>query len=92
MAAAGETLEHIAVQLQMPVKRLQKRFRQDLEQGEAEGKHEVLTRLHESAKSGSSTTASIFWAKARCGWRDSGRSDNPAMDWPDLVITCQENA
>lgn len=76
LAAFGATEEDIAADLQIPLKRLQKRFRVELERGSASGKHEVLGKLFESARSGSNISATALWVKARCGWRDTGSANN----------------
>jgi hypothetical protein len=74
LARVGATEESIAAELQIPVKRLKKRFRRELEQGQAQGKHQILENLYEAARSGSNNTVTTFWVKARCGWRDTGTS------------------
>ena len=78
LAGLGATEEDIAAELQIPVKRLQKRFRRELARGNALGKHRILERLYEQADSGKNTSAIALWVKARCGWRDSGSTpDGP---------------
>jgi len=80
LAQIGATPEDIAADLQIPLKRLQKRFRRELERGEALGKHTVLEKLFDNASSGNNMAATSLWVKARCGWRDSGASGNsPSM-------------
>lgn len=76
LAAFGATEEDIAADLQIPLKRLQKRFRVELERGNASGKHEVLEKLFDHARSGSNLGATALWVKARCGWRDTGSANN----------------
>jgi len=76
LAQIGAAEEDIALELQIPLKRLQKRFRRELERGSAKGKSEVLQGLFEKAKSGSNMTATALWVKARCGWRDTGSGQN----------------
>ena len=72
LARTGAADEAIAPQVGVPLKRLRKYFRHDLELGRAEGSQQVLDNFHETATSGSNTTASMFWLKAKCGWRDTG--------------------
>src|SRR5581483_7336953 len=74
LARVGASEESIAAELQIPVKRLKKRFRRELEQGHAQGKHQVLENLYQAATSGSNNTVTTFWVKSRCGWRDTGAS------------------
>jgi hypothetical protein len=76
LAQVGATPEDIAAELQMPLKRLHKRFRRELERGAVRGKHDVLEKLFENASSGASVTATSLWVKARCGWRDTGSGSN----------------
>ena len=78
LAQIGATPEDIAADLQIPLKRLQKRFRRELERGEALGKHTVLEKLFDNASSGNNMAATSLWVKARCGWRDTGASGNAA--------------
>ena len=76
LAQVGATEEDIAAELQIPLKRLQKRFRRELERGAVAGKHHVLEALFENAQSGSNMAATSLWVKAKCGWRDTGLSSN----------------
>jgi hypothetical protein len=72
MARAGATVEDIAAQLKVRVKRLRKVFRRQLREADAEGKQEALEKLRDVALSGNNISALTFWVKARCGWRDTG--------------------
>ena len=74
LAKVGAAPEDIAAELQMPLERVQKRFRRELERGHAIGKHIVLEKLFESASSGNNVPATSLWVKSRCGWRDTGAS------------------
>ena len=74
LAQFGATPEGIAAELQIPVGRVRKRFRRELERGEAMGKHTVLQKLFENAASGNNMPATSLWVKSRCGWRDTGAS------------------
>jgi hypothetical protein len=74
LAQFGATPEDIAAELQIPVKRVQKRFRRELERGHAIGKHTVLEKLFLNAASGNNMPATSLWVKSRCGWRDTGAS------------------
>ena len=74
LAQFGATAEGIAAELQIPVARVRKRFRRELERGEAMGKHTVLQKLFENAASGNNMPATSLWVKSRCGWRDTGAS------------------
>ena len=76
LAQVGASPEDIAAELQIPLKRLHKRFRRQLERGAVQGKHDVLEKLFENASSGANAAATSLWVKARCGWRDTGVSSN----------------
>jgi hypothetical protein len=78
LAQIGATPEDIAAELQIPLRRLQKRFRRELERGQAIGKHTILEKLFENASSGTNLGATSLWVKSRCGWRDTGASPQSA--------------
>ncbi|MGH9610595.1 MAG: hypothetical protein ACRD34_13080, partial [Bryobacteraceae bacterium] len=50
-----------------------------LKTGAAEGREQVLRKLHTLAVSGENSTVLTFWAKARCGWRDTGTIQSAAQ-------------
>jgi hypothetical protein len=84
---AGAAEEDLAAHLNMPVERVKRMFRRDLEYYSADAKHQVLSKLYDAAKSGTNTTAAVFWAKARYGWRDTGaRDNNNQIVWPRLIV------
>jgi hypothetical protein len=72
LAGFGATEEDIAAELQIPLKRLQKRFGRELSRGNALGKHNILEKVYAQAESGKNPTVASFWVKSRCGWRDTG--------------------
>jgi len=75
LARTGATEEDIAAELQIPLKRLQKRYRREIEKSRAIAKNEMLAHLYETAKSRANTTATMFWVRTQCGWRDTGASE-----------------
>lgn len=85
--AAGSTIDDVVAHLNVPVKRVQKLFRRELDEAAADAKHALLSKLYEVGTSGSNMTATIFCAKARYGWRDTGsrESDSPAS-WPKISL------
>ena len=90
LAEIGATPEDIAIELQIPLKRLQKRYRRELERGVVQGKHQMLEKLFENAATGSNLAATSLWVKARCGWRDTGVSSNaPHVVQSLLEIVCK---
>jgi hypothetical protein len=92
MARSGAIPADIAVQLEIPLKRLRKKFQRELQQGDAEGKQQALDKLRDSAMSGKNISALIFWVKARCGWRDTGPAENSAsaVSHPFVVTVCPD--
>ncbi len=72
MASVGCRQEDIAKVLDVTPKTLRKHFRQELDTGAIEANAEVMQTLYRMATSGTNTSVSIFWAKARCGWRENG--------------------
>jgi hypothetical protein len=93
LARFGATEEDIAAELEIPLKRLQKRFRRELRTGEAKGKHEVLEKLFETAKACANVAATSLWVKARCGWRDTGAgAHSPAIVHSILQINTRGSA
>jgi hypothetical protein len=88
LAASGASEQDIAALMSIPVKRLRTRFRSELQTGLAEGKQQVLDRLYEAASSGSNLSATIFWIKSVCGWRDTGAAQSAAAQWPAFVVQC----
>ena len=79
LARTGASEENIAAELQIPLKRLQKRYRREIERNRATAKNEMLAHLYETAKSGSNSTTTTFWVKSQCGWRDTGSSTEGAL-------------
>jgi hypothetical protein len=81
LAAIGLADADIASQLRLPLPQLQKRFKLELKAGAADGREQVLRKLHTIALSGENVSALIFWVKARCGWRDTG----PIQSAPQII-------
>ncbi|HZS56991.1 MAG TPA: hypothetical protein VFA65_21475 [Bryobacteraceae bacterium] len=76
LASTGAAVDDIAAQMRLPLKKLQRLFRNELQQGAAEGKQSALDKLKAIALSGDNISALIFWVKANCGWRDTGAPGN----------------
>ena len=92
LAGVGTSENDIAARLQIPLKRLQKRFKKELEQGIADANISVAEQLHALAASGKSATASMFWIGARYGWRDTGTPPVPSTQIiSKLIIECAEH-
>jgi hypothetical protein len=84
---AGANADDLAAHLNMPVERVGRMFRRDIAYHSAEAKHEVLSKLYEAAISGKNMTASIFSAKSRYGWRETGAREHQSDTvWPRIVV------
>jgi hypothetical protein len=68
LAAYGVPQDEIATMIGISPKTLRKHFKAELNLGSIEAKRAVLTRLYEMATSGKCVSATIFWAKTRCGF------------------------
>lgn len=80
-AAMGLPRRQIAALIGIDEDTLRKHYTEHLVLAEAKANMNVAATLFKAATSGQDTTAAIFWAKARMGWRDrvevSGDPDAP---------------
>jgi hypothetical protein len=88
---AGANEHDSAAFLTMPVERVKRMLRRDLEKHAADAKHEVLSTLFAAATSGDNINATIFSAKARFGLRDTGtpQSTYPKEVWK-MDVYCKD--
>lgn len=92
LARVGATEEDIAADLKIPLKRLQKRFRRQLEIGAARGRNQMLRMFFAKAASGDHPQSTTFWLKARCGWRDTGAvTESPEVLHSVVEITLMKD-
>jgi hypothetical protein len=70
MAGFGIPQPEIAILLDIDPKTLRVHFRRELDRGSVEATAKVAQTLFQMATSGHNTAASIFWMKARAGWRE----------------------
>jgi urease accessory protein UreF len=70
MAGLGVPHEGIAVLLEIDPKTLRKYFDAELERGSVEATAKVAQSLFQMATAGKNVAATIFWMKARAGWRE----------------------
>ena len=70
MAGFGIPQPAIATLLEIDPKTLRLHFRRELDRGAVEATAKVAQTLFGMATSGTNTAASIFWMKARAGWRE----------------------
>lgn len=91
MSGYGVPQDDIAVVLGVAPNTLRKYFRTELDRGAARANARVGQRLFEMASSGQNTAATIFWMKARAGWREKQEIDVnlrsiPAAEAPDAAL------
>ena len=70
MSGFGIPQAGIAILLDIDPKTLRLHFRRELDRGSVEATAKVAQTLFQMATSGQNTAASIFWMKARAGWRE----------------------
>ena len=70
MAGLGVPHDGIAVLLEIDPKTLRKHFDVELERGSVEATAKVAQSLFQLATTGKNVAATIFWMKARAGWRE----------------------
>lgn len=70
LSGIGVPQEQIAIIVGIDAKTLRKAFRDDLDRGMAEATTKVAQTLFGMATRGDNTAATIFWMKARAGWRE----------------------
>lgn len=70
MSGLGLPQDQIALLLEIDPKTLRKHFRDDLDRGMAEANVKVGQTLFGMATTGNNVAATIFWMKARAGWRE----------------------
>ena len=82
LSALGTRHEDMAKFMDIAPKTLRKHFRDELDRGAIEANAKVVETLFKMATSGKNTSASIYWTKARCGWREKA----PQSELTDLGL------
>jgi len=77
LAGIGLSHHKIAQLLRISPTTLRKHFRDPLKLGAVQAKVEVARSLFDMATKGRNTSAAIFFAKTRCGFRTDGRTEPP---------------
>jgi hypothetical protein len=80
MSGMGIPQSQIATIIAVTPKTLRKHYHKELKRSAINANLEVLKTLYSLATSGKNASASIFWAKTRCGFR----SGLPSLYEPDL--------
>ena len=70
LSGIGVPQDQIALLIGVDAKTLRKSCRDDLDRGMAEANVKVGQTLFSMATRGDNTAATIFWMKARAGWRE----------------------
>ena len=87
MAAIGIRHEDIALKIGVRSdKTLRKHFRDELNLGMTEANYKVGQTLFNLATSGDCPAATIFWAKARLGFRERPNSELPSGPPPPFIV------
>lgn len=83
LSGIGVPQDQIALILGVDPKTLRKTCREDLDRGMAEANTKVAQTLFTMATRGDNTAATIFWMKARAGWREKQEVVVAAMAPPE---------
>jgi hypothetical protein len=92
LSAYGIEPEDIARYLHMSEKTLLKYYGEELFRGRFEANAKVGQTLFEMATSGEMPAATIFWQKARGGWRENHSADPRPVAPPDFVVVLDKKA
>jgi hypothetical protein len=85
LSGIGVPQDDVCVILGISKPTLHKHYREDLDRGLAEANAKVAESLFKQAIGGN-TTAAIFWAKARLGWRETLQVEGKLEIPSELVI------
>jgi hypothetical protein len=86
MASFGVQHDHIAVVVRCSPPTLRKRFRQELDTATIEANARVAQCLYQQATTPGNIAATIFWLKARAGWREKQQVEVTGKDGGPTVI------
>ena len=82
LSGIGVPQDQIALLIGVDAKTLRKSCRDDLDRGMTEANVKVGQTLFSMATRGDNTAATIFWMKARAGWREKQEVVvTPGTDW-----------
>ena len=90
MAAYGTPQQEIACVIDIrSVKTLRRHFRLELDKSATEANAQVAQTLFKMAISGKFPLATIFWMKARAGWRDQSATTQPTAAAPPFIVSVE---
>jgi hypothetical protein len=92
MAGLGFPEDDIARFLGISGARLRRLFRTELCRGPIEANREVMQALFDTARSGKNATATMFWAKARCGMQEKNPGEMVAEPPVTRIVFMEEAA
>ena len=90
MAAYGTPQQEIACVIDIrSVKTLRRHFRLELDKSATEANAQVAQTLFKMAISGKFPLATIFWMKARAGWRDQSATTQQSAAAPPFIVSVE---
>ena len=90
MSAYGTPQQEIACVIDIrSVKTLRRHFRLELDKSATEANAQVAQTLFKMAISGKFPLATIFWMKARAGWRDQPSMTQPVAVAPPFIVSVE---
>lgn len=89
LSGFGVPQDDIAVLLEISDKTLRKYYPNEIAKGIAKANARVGQTLFQQATSGNNTAATIFWLKARAGWREKHDVDVTIHTDPDALTDAQ---
>ena len=92
LAAVGTKPHDIARHAGVSEKTLLKYYKDELFRGPLEANAKVGKTLLEMACSGEKPLASIYWSKARSGWKENQGGDAQPEAIPDFVVALEKKA
>jgi hypothetical protein len=91
LSAYGFPQEQIARRIGIrSVKTLRKHFREELDRGILEANSHVAQTLYKMATSGKDPIATLFWLKARAGWKERPSFESQPVAPPPFVVAKEE--
>jgi len=93
MAAYGIKQEDIATEIGLrSSKTLRKHFSQEIKRAAIQANTRVGQTLYKMATSGEEPAATIFWLKARAGWRETQVVETRPAATPDFIVAQEKEA
>lgn len=84
LARCGQRDSDIALKLRVAESTLKKHHAGDLSRGRVDANTKVMETAFTMATSGKDTAMTIFWLKARCGWKET--SVVQTQELPQIIV------